>query len=294
MRTRCPLHASLLVAVAVLWPASAGAEVRLETRGAQGLVAEMTQGALGPWSPVGDVDAFTLNPLGDLRGDGSPSFVEGPTALRAGWVNAGRDELLLASGDRNGWRSIERLPAESPLGSPTLLVGSEASLALWQSRDAEGQLWLNASYFDVADDADQGVSVTVAHGRLLAAWSGARDQLVLVAEPDGTGELQAVVFALPSKPIIPIGISRIELDVELGLEGESQGLVAGLGSVAGQDEDEPDFLFWSLGDGRLSFVELDPVGEPLLPVEVIHRGEGRANLQALLNEAGRILRKRQR
>jgi hypothetical protein len=293
VRTVVALRA--LVACLVLLASGTWAygEVRVQAKHAKSpLTLEVQPTRSGVWTPVGTVDEYVLNPMGDVVGDGFPGHrVEGDRLWTA-WTSPSHGGLMVQSGSKAGWSGPSRVLDPQAVGVPVLLRIEGQPAVMWRSGIAGAEVRVALA----AEPGEESTSTVVVSRDRLLTWREAGDTIQLISVGEHSRLLiDSVVFrvVLPDQPII---IERSSW--ELGRLSELPGDPANvdLASVRLQEVQVAEtttvgMLTWWAARGELRFVEIDEDG-PVLPVETLTHA-GRADRpNSLLQRARRIVSER--
>ena len=283
------LNRSLLAAVSFLLVASQSlAEVRLEARASGSLQVIVSDGALGTWSPTGPVDEWTLNPAGDLRGDGAPRLSEPGANVLAAWRRGAGDGLAVAQGDAGGWSEPTHVAGPAAIGMPQFVQAFDGTVLGYQGLDEVGEATVFVAYLGPEGSTQ---AQALAHGRLLASWGGLETAHFLVLEGTDPADAELALFSFSQKPIIPIEFDRMSLDLRPLDADLSEPLVTHEALRGARfDNGQGSALAWWWDDTHLGVVALDVQGSPLGPVVTRDDPKGRRYSPALLNELLRELR----
>lgn len=140
----------------------------------------------GPWTVaedlVGDPGPLTLNPAGDLVGDGAPGWaVSGSTALVA-WVSSSADSVRMATSSWTGWNAILDLPISvDAYGTPHVAGTGSHFFVAWRSTPSSPQVFLVA----VSRNGRTGGVFDLGPGRLIGLAAVDGNAHVIIQEPDG-------------------------------------------------------------------------------------------------------------
>ena len=212
----------LLVAVVLLqaWPAAG--EVRLNHRGpASRPTVDVVSTPSGPWTPVGAVSSSTLNPAGDILGDGFPGVAFSGAHVIVAWRRPTEDTLLVALADGGGWASVHQTAASQAVGTPHPIALDTGWIILWQQASDSGDGVLATTF---GTGGQPGDTTMLASGRLAAATSLADSTYVVVEKPDaGAIQLVGIVYSVTPDYPIPIPISRTLYDLGDFVSGPLRG-----------------------------------------------------------------------
>lgn len=264
--------ASWWVALLALMSFPASAEVRLkETVSGPELQVNATH--RGIWSATGPVDANTLNPLGDLRGDGYPISGKVQDKLLVAWMRPSTEQIVLTVGDR-GWTSELRRSTAAAASTPVVIGSRFGWMVAWSEGDdrAVRVLWVSLAgeptALTVGDLSGEVVSGTVIGGSIH----------VLVRDGSRLLDLSFLVD-IHDDPIIFATAPFTETAVLASVEPLMLPLLHGLSSA----------VVWWTSPSSLNFIELTEDG-PVLPVRSLTaHGNGAKYPQSLVNEALRDL-----
>lgn len=285
------MRSAALLGVACLAVLStAQAEVRL-VRSAGAPRVQVTPTLSGPWTPVGGIDARTLNPAGDVRQDGAPSHAVNGRRAIAAWFSPDAEQLRCSVGTPDeGWGATHSLEAHADGRVPPAVVAL---------RDGWVLAW---------SDTVSGLSVAAvsADGRVLQTSLGVTGSLrsvvvigdvieIVVGDAAGLTAYTFLPLPLPD-PIVFRQMRTTHLGQWAG--GSARLPVATSRANAGTvqtarfrhpDNSVGTALVWWTSTTSLSYIELTEDG-PVLPVRSLTaNGNGAKYPQSLVNEALRDL-----
>ena len=314
------LRRLLLVLAAFALPAHAEVELRATASLRPDVAVTPTQS--GPWSPVGLVSSRTLNPSGDLTGDGYPGIARSESSVLVAWNRRAEQRTLLALGGPAGWLSEESVASAGAVGTPVPLIVGNAWVVVWQRDSATGPEILATP---VSAEGKPGNSLELAAGRVVGAVALDAVVQVVFVSPDGSrlGSVRVPFLILPDIPY-PISGGRTLYDFGDFVSGPIRGhsvipdypipiplghhrSLVGAGHQAPPAQDawfadvritdgENSFgkfglVTWWRQPGELAYVELREDG-PVLPFDTLESSGEAAYPQSLLHEAHRIVRER--
>lgn len=246
----------------------ASAEVRL-SRSKAGPEVSVTISGRGIWTPRGAVDASTLNPSGDLLGDGTPACASTTREVAVAWVAGGGQGIRIATGDRE-WRPIRTIATRHGAGRPSVMRVSDSWFVAWA--EIESQTTTIARI-------DPHGRVTQGHlsGVLIGAFQAPGSASLLVSTGGGI-DIVGITVPIPEPeptPFLVVGQWTLMANVP----DEAAALDLGFDVIA---DDDVTALTWWPDDRTLAYVELTDDG-PAFPVRTLRahgNGEGRpASLQ---------------
>lgn len=164
------------VAVTACVATCAQAEVRLRA-GARGAL-QVVASTHGPWSPVGRVDALTLNPAGDLQGDGMPMSAPLGDAVLVAWLSPREVGVRMALG-REAWRELPTLGVAAAASTPIVRPAADGWVIAW----TEGQ---QVRAMVVRRDGVPSGVADIDDGSLLALTVGGGVAHLLIRASDGS------------------------------------------------------------------------------------------------------------
>ena len=121
------------VLVIVLTAISARAEVSLH--GSELIVD-------GTWAPAGPITERTLNPSGDVIGDGAPAHAWHGERVLVAWTSPATSSLRLARSNGAGWESLPPIASPGAFGTPRVVVHEQGWLVAWQRDPDSPSTWL--------------------------------------------------------------------------------------------------------------------------------------------------------
>jgi hypothetical protein len=191
--------------VAGLLAASAPAEVRVMPEGSCGATLELQPAGQRIWAPLGASRGLTLNPAGDITGDGWPGFDASGGALVAAWTRRtpGALEVALVSHDD---ARVLRASVESaaPVGTPVVREHGGGFLVAWGTLEGSPAVWS----VPVGTTGVVGEPLAVAEG-LLVDVAVAGDSLHVVAVDPECWSLEVTSVAMMVFPDDPVPITPI-------------------------------------------------------------------------------------
>lgn len=272
-RTSATLFVLALTVASAAW-----AEVRVvnDSKSGSQPALEVVATPRGPWTPVSAPGPSTLNPTGDLRGDGHPAHARSSSRLLAAWLSPAGSELRLAVSNGESWLAQRAVTAEGAVGTPLVRAIGEGWLVAWH----DGQRnWL----VPASADGRAGEPIDVGDGRpveLLVVHDAAHVVLL-----DASGRLSAKTVLFSILPEIPEDIlARAPVDLgdavfastrESVRLGGADMLPVVLCETVRLSEDRVGLLWWTT-ERRLSAAAFDAdgsVGDPIL-LEAPGRGRG--------------------
>lgn len=242
MRPAARIGASALLAIACCQPAVS--EVRLEPRGNRGAAfVRINDTGHGPWTPVGRVDARTLNPDGDLLGDGRPAVALAPDGAEVlvAWPSPARGGLRYALGsvEWNSEREVHGIEGDRAeavaVGTGYVVLGGEAELRVAVVRPG-------------LDDVLIPAELSQASGALLAAAVVGDTLHVIVKTQSGSLDAHAFHVIIDDNPIIFRKIGVVTL-------GSASGTVTVVEARLPRDQ-QASLLTWWPSPGTLSVARL--------------------------------------
>lgn len=176
-------------ACVVLVPA-ARAEVRIQGSAPLTRVA-VHQTSAGPWSPLGLPDSRSLNPDGDLNGDGTPTIVPGVSGTAVAWRAAHGSALRLAIADEQ-WHDAEWTQDNETVDFPRLVRLADSWCVAWTTPDGETGVAL------VRPDGDPAGQPFFLEGVLIGMTADLVSVHVLTLSVRGELLLSTVIGYIPS------------------------------------------------------------------------------------------------
>ena len=289
MNSRCSwttTTAGLLLAGAALLPvATARAEVSLvpAKRTVEARV-DVRATAQGPWSLLGQPTARTLNPAGDLLGDGFPGTAARSDWACAAWVRPAEGQVLLAVGREGAWETPLVLAAEAAIGSPRPVILADGSVLLgWteavSGEGLRGRMALVTPDEGPAYDGFDGPSLVLGGSEL------GTQAAVLALVDRGSGSFE-LILASPIKPPNEPPLFRLQTVGWVdGRDGSVSEVAAVITSTIQPLPDEGEVLgvvHWWSAESTLSYVLLLADGG-LSPKRELEQANGKVqNPRALL------------
>lgn len=279
------MRRALLATATLVVAGSLHAEVRLSGNRTQPAV-KLTAAGRGIWSPVGAIDALTLNPEGDLRGDGAPQSVTVGARVLAAWKSGDATAVRLAMGHGGRWRELPSVGIDGFGGGP-MVVGMDAGWALAWSDGTTHRTHLVA----VGVEGQTSGEILI-DGDLLGLVSEGSVIHLLVS---GIAPAELTTFIHIPDPL-PEPFLRVGRWTVLGNSGLGPTAAPQLHALDANIEftSSPDttILSWWSSDRELSYVELTPDG-PVFPVETITaHGNGTSRPASLRREALKLVEDR--
>ncbi len=127
MRSRLGLLVTLLLGASAV-----SAEVRLRA-GTQCLELAVEPVAQGIWTPSGEPDIYTVNPQGDLLGDGFPAHRSTSGRLVAAWQRPARSAVVVLRATSPASSTSVEVESADVVGIPIITDLDSRSLVAWQS-----------------------------------------------------------------------------------------------------------------------------------------------------------------
>jgi hypothetical protein len=251
---------------------SAAAEVRVQRR-SDGATLQVVPTRRGPWTPAGAVDVLTLNPGGDLLGDGYPAHEAHGGEILAAWNRPASSQLALARWQGFGW-SQWAVELEGGIATPVVVSLGGAWLVAWNETGVAGPSVRTAT---VTGAGPVLPVATLAGGHLAAAWAEDDTALLLTLEPasgDDSGEVVVYILLPPHQPIdvsrVQLGLIRPPLEPIDVLRGRrSDGVTsADLRVHDLRPQREASVVTWWATPRELQWVVVDETG-PQLPTSAV-------------------------
>ena len=202
MSTRRMAAAVLLIAATV-----ARAEVRL-VRGPQGPELAVRPTPQGVWTPLGSPDAATLNPGGDLLGDGYPGQSTARGKLLAAWQRPTSAGLILLSASATSSFTAVELATDPGAGTPVVTAAGDAWLVAWQAGLTDPEVMAV-----LATDGEIGDPSPIVPGELVGAyWVGDTLHLATVQRAAKTLTIATFLSLHEPNPIpVPTMLTLVSL-----------------------------------------------------------------------------------
>ncbi len=199
----------LLALVACFAAGAATAEVRVVRDPAGQLRLFVQPVAAGIWAPRGVIDAATVNPLGDLVGDGYPAAaVSGDGDLLAAWHRAQDDSLVILRAHAGGARVFTRLASGSLIGRPSVTPVGDNWLVTWSSIDGGPRVLAS-----LETSGQDGAPLEILPGRLVAVVA-VGEAVHVLSHAATTDELYIGTYVGlhdPDPIPVPISVTRVDL-----------------------------------------------------------------------------------
>jgi len=267
-----------------LAPMVGNAEVRLRA-GDAGPELVVQPVARGVWTPRTAPDIYTVNPSGDLLGDGFPAHASAGGRLVAAWQRPAHGALVVLHATDPTSTTSSEIPTTDGAGVPIVTVLDSGSLVTWQSGFALPEVTAV-----LATDGGVSPPVSLVSGRLVGVYRVGDVVHVVAFDAVGSafniGMMPSSWLPLP----IPIGVSRVPLPrtfgaVPLEATPPPEFITNPMTwQPCVEERDDDVLLAWSAGRGVLGRVTLDATG-------VTGTGEffraPNGSCQCLLNSAAR-------